>query len=92
MLLTGENIARGEYVEVVPNSRVVFTWGWEGEGHPVPPGSTTVTITLTPDGDGTVVTLRHSGLAVDERQIHTQGWERFLPRLAAAVEGRDPGP
>lgn len=24
------DIARGEYVEVVPHRRVVFTWGWEG--------------------------------------------------------------
>ncbi len=90
--ITDENIARGEYVEVVPNSRVVFTWGWEGEGHPVPPGSTTVEVTLTPDGDGTIVTLRHLGLAVEEREIHTQGWDRFMPRLAAVAEGRDPGP
>lgn len=44
------DIARGEYVEVVPHRRVVFTWGWEGGG-PVRAGSTTVEITLDPDGD-----------------------------------------
>ena len=27
--IDGHHIARGEYVEVVPYSRVVFTWGWE---------------------------------------------------------------
>jgi predicted enzyme related to lactoylglutathione lyase len=36
--VTGEDVARGEYVEVLPNERVVFTWGWEADGHPVPPG------------------------------------------------------
>src|SRR5688500_7356014 len=59
--VTNRDIARGEYVEIVPHSRVVFTWGWE-EG-PVPPGSTTVEVTLTPDGDGTIVRLRHLGLS-----------------------------
>ena len=28
--VTGRDVARGEYIEVVPNSRVVFTWGWGG--------------------------------------------------------------
>ena len=36
--MNGTNIARGEYVEVTPNSRVVFSWGWEGEDSAVAPG------------------------------------------------------
>jgi uncharacterized protein YndB with AHSA1/START domain len=32
--VTGRDIARGKYVEVVPNERIVFTWGWEAEGSP----------------------------------------------------------
>ena len=40
--VTGRDIARGEYVEVTPHSRVVFIWGWEAENNPVPPGSSTV--------------------------------------------------
>src|SRR5690349_14190218 len=55
--ITGRDVARGEYVEVVPHRRVVFTWGWEGAGNPVPPGSSTVEITLMPDGDGTILRL-----------------------------------
>ena len=45
-----DNIARGEFVQVEPNSRVVFTWGWEqgGTAH-APPGSTRVEITLIPN-------------------------------------------
>ena len=90
--VTGRDVARGEYVEIVPHSRVVFTWGWEGDGHPVPPGSTTVEISLIPDGGGTIVRLRHSGLAGEAAAQHTEGWEHYLPRLAAAAEGSDPGP
>ncbi|HEU4449524.1 MAG TPA: SRPBCC domain-containing protein [Gaiellaceae bacterium] len=89
--------ARGEYVEVVPPSRVLFTFGWEGqqagEGeHGVPPGSSRVEVTLEPDGDGTLVRLRHFGLPEQAREMHGQGWELYLGRLAVAATGADPGP
>jgi uncharacterized protein YndB with AHSA1/START domain len=90
--VTGTAIARGEYLEVVPYTRIVFTWGWLDEGHPVPPGSTTVEVSLEPVGNGTRVRLRHSGLTGEAALQHTEGWEHFLPRLAAAAEGLDPGP
>jgi uncharacterized protein YndB with AHSA1/START domain len=88
--INGEDVARGEYLEVVPYSRVVFTWGWEAS--PRPPGSTTVEVTLTPDGDVTVVRLRHLGLPPAQKKIHQDGWEHYLPRLAAAAEGHYAGP
>jgi uncharacterized protein YndB with AHSA1/START domain len=85
-------IAAGEYVEVLPPTRVVFTWGWEGD-HPVRPGSTTVEVELVPDGDGTLVRLTHHGLPDDEQRAqHAQGWTHYLGRLRLAATGRDPGP
>lgn len=70
----------GEFVEVQPHSRVVFTFGFEG--HPVlPPGSTTVEITLRADGQGTVLRLAHRGLPASEETIIRQGWEAYLSRL-----------
>ena len=85
------HVVRGEFVVVVPYSRVVFTWGWEEQGSTPPPGASTVEIALVADGDGTIVRLRHSGLSAAERAAHSQGWDHFMPRLAAAAEGRDPG-
>jgi len=35
--INGRDVARGEYVEIVPYSRIVITWGWEGENSPLPP-------------------------------------------------------
>jgi uncharacterized protein YndB with AHSA1/START domain len=90
--VTGWETVRGEFVEVVPHSRVVFTWGWEGEVFPVGPGSSVVEISLTPDGDGTVLHLRHSALPEAMRAFHGAGWEHALGRLAMAAAGRDPGP
>ena len=45
-----------------------------------------------PDGPDTNLRLTHRGLPVDEVPIHRQGWEIFLPRLATAASGNDPGP
>ena len=78
--------ARGEYVEVVPHSRVVFTWGWERGDYVVPPGSSTVEVTFTRDGDGTIVRLVHRDLpSLETRDAHAGGWALFLPRLADAA-------
>ncbi len=90
--INGMAIARGEYLEVVPNERVRFTFGWEGENQLVPPGSSVVEITLIPDGTETVVRLEHSGLPVEAREMHGYGWDNYMTRLAAVLEGRDPGP
>ena len=90
--INGRDVALGKYVEIVPYSRIVFTWGWEGENSPLPPGSTTVEIALTPDGDGTLVRLRHLGLPPEQQEVHAQGWDHFLPRLSQVAEGLEPGP
>jgi uncharacterized protein YndB with AHSA1/START domain len=82
--------ALGEYVEVVPNRRVVFTWGWDGPDAVVKPGGSTVEIDLEPRGTGTRLRLVHRGLPTDaERASHAAGWDFFLPRLTAIAEGRD---
>lgn len=90
--VTGRDIARGEYVEVVPNERVVFTWGWEDESNPVPPGASTVEVTLERDGRATIVRLRHLGLPGGADDRHAQGWEHYLARLVVAASSGDPGP
>ncbi len=82
----------GEFVEVVPNERVVFTFGWDEPDHPIPAGSTQVEITLTPDGDKTRVRLVHRGLPADAVGDHGNGWQHYLDRLAVATTGGDAGP
>ena len=89
--VAGKNMARGEFVEVTPNSKVVFTWGWEGDEE-VPPGSSTVEMSLTPDGDETIVRLRHTDLPTKESAAkHTMGWDHYMSRLAVAAPGGDAG-
>lgn len=84
---------RGEYVEVDPPHRLVFTYGWERADVEIPPGSTTVEIDLTalPDG-ATHVKLVHRGLGDAAAGAHEGGWGHYLDRLRQAAEGPPPGP
>ncbi len=89
--VTPRSLALGEYLEVDPPKRVVFTFGWETE-EGVPPGSSTVEITLEPQGASTLVRLIHGGLGDEHREQHAVGWVHFFERLAVAAAGGDPGP
>jgi uncharacterized protein YndB with AHSA1/START domain len=92
VLVQGRHPSAGEFVEVVPDERVVFTFGWDEPDHPIPAGSTTIEISLIPDGSKTRVRLVHSGLPDDAVSDHTGGWDRYLERLSAAVGGENLGP
>jgi uncharacterized protein YndB with AHSA1/START domain len=92
VLAQGKNPAVGEFVEVVADEKVVFTFGWDEPGHPIPAGSTEVEITLIPDGGKTRVRLVHRGLPEDAIKDHTQGWDHYLDRLSIAAAGGDNGP
>ena len=82
----------GEFVEVDPPHRLVFTWGWLHD-HAVAPGSTRVVVTFEAEDGGTRVVLRHHDLPDDaQRSHHREGWDMYLARLGVRVSGGDPGP
>jgi len=59
----------------------------------MPAGSTRVTVTLHDENGGTRLTLRHENLPSEElRAAHDVAWNTYLPRLAVAAAGGDPGP
>ena len=78
----------GEYVEVVPDTKVVFTWGGV-EG--LAPGQSTVEFTLEADGSATIVRLRHYGLPRPTVEEHHRVWLNVgLVKIKDAAEGRKP--
>lgn len=85
-------VARGEYMEVVPVTRLAYTWGWEGNKENVPPGSSRIEIDLLPDNGGTLMRFSHSGLPTEAVPGHSDGWTHYLARLVIAARGGDPGP
>lgn len=80
----GRRVVRGEYLEVEPPHRVVFTWG-DLDSADLPPGSTRVEVSLDPDAGGTTVTLRHHGLGLEQRADHARGWPVKLEALRLAA-------
>ena len=91
--VTGARFARGSFREVVPVSRLAYSFGWDGS-EVVPPGSSLVEIDLIEEPpNGTLLRLTHTGLPTAEQcEGHARGWAHYLDRLAEVAAGRDPGP
>lgn len=87
VLMGGNHQSAGTFLEVVPDEKVVFSFGWELPGHPIPAGSTEVEITLVPEGEKTRLRLVHRGLPADAVGDHTGGWDHYLDRLAVVALG-----
>ena len=88
----GRDVVVGEYLELDPPRRLVFTWGFDGDGRATGAGSSRVEVVLEPEGgDGTRLTLSHHDLPPSARPSHAQGWEHYLERLGRAAAGDPPG-
>ncbi len=89
--VSGKDIARGRFTEVVPVHRLAYSFGWEGR-ETMPPGSSLIEIDLIDQEGGTLLRMTHSGLPDAEAcASHEQGWTHYLARLAVAASGGDPG-
>ena len=72
----------GEYKEVVPNERLVFSWAW----HSTPERESQVTVSLKPDGGGTLLTVHHEQLFdTAARDGHERGWIASLDQLEKSL-------
>ena len=78
----GEEItARGEYREVEPGRKIVFTWQWDDDENWAN-NISVVTIELSDAVGGAKVTLTHEKLPNEEsRDNHEQGWNSLLNKL-----------
>ena len=81
------HVVTGEFREIRPPERLVYTWGWlNGTGRGP---ETIVTLTFVSRDGGTDLTLEQTGfLDRDARDRHGHGWEMSLNALNAALEGR----
>ena len=70
----------GEYKEVVPNRKLVFTWSWPNS---TPERISVVTIIFKAVNDGTQLVFRHEQLFDEKvRDDHKRGWTGTLDKLA----------
>lgn len=75
----------GRYVEIVPPTRLVFTWASPFTGT----DPSVVTVELKPASAGeTVLRLIHAALPEAVAESHRGGWGSMLERLALGLVGR----
>ncbi len=72
----------GAFLHLEPDRRLTYTWQWQGDEE-----KTEIDVRFAADGDGTCVSLCHSGF-VDEqsRSNHDHGWDSFFVGLEAFLE------
>ena len=80
-----EMSAFGEYRELVPGRKVVFTWKWDDDENWETHNSL-VTVEFFDRGGGTELRLKHEQLPSEEsRDRHNEGWNSLLDRLEQFV-------
>jgi uncharacterized protein YndB with AHSA1/START domain len=68
----------GVYREVVPHTRLVFTWAW----HSTPERESVVTISIKAEGERTLLTLHHAQFTDQAaRDSHERGWSGMLDNI-----------
>ena len=79
----GDHVAFGEYLELVPGRKLVYTWSWE-DGHVE---NSRITVRLRPLGAKTQVQISHELLPDPAAaESHTEGWTGCLVKLQALFQ------
>jgi len=81
-----DRCVQGRYVEIERPRRLVITWGRRGSRE-MPPFSSTLEVSFAAEGNGTRVSMVHSGLPETEAPRHALGWRHYLGRLQALGSG-----
>lgn len=81
-----EMTAHGEYRELVPNRKVVFTWQWKDD-EDWENNTSVVTVELSDAAGGTELRLTHERLPSEaSRDRHNEGWNSVLDRLEESLD------
>ena len=79
-------VLEGEFLEVRPAERLVYTWKWETDKNLGGPGDTVVTVDFREAGKETELTVTQEGFTNElARSEHDRGWIVCLERLAGVV-------
>ena len=70
-----EHIVGGQFMEIIPDKKIVFTWKWEGREEE---NNSIVTIDFNETDNGSELILTHTGFSGDD---HNKGWDLCLDEL-----------
>ncbi len=80
------HVCFGEFREVSPPHKLVYTWSWEPPGMEV--GETLVTVEFLARGDDTELILTHKNFPhAEARESHAMGWNGCLDIFSKYVQG-----
>ncbi|WP_455199087.1 SRPBCC family protein [Kaarinaea lacus] len=83
---TQDSVCAGQFVEIIPNQRIVMTFDWIENGAPL--GDSLLTIELSADGGKTRLMLTHERLPDEQlRDAHESGWQGSLECLETYLSG-----
>jgi uncharacterized protein YndB with AHSA1/START domain len=82
-----EHIATGVYREIIPDSRLSFTWSWEEKPDE---HESLVSIEFVEQGDSTEMRFTHSRFANQKlRDDHRHGWDMCFAGLEKSLHAPD---
>ncbi len=83
MLDGSEQESSGEYLEVIPDERLVFSWRWVSSAE----HESRVTVDIRPTAEGAELTFTHAQLPSEAAVIsHREGWTGSLDKLERLLE------
>ncbi len=81
----GPFVCFGEFVEIAPPDKLVYTWSWETPGMEV--GETLVTVEFIERGEATELVLTHERFPDAQAATrHNQGWSGCINELIEFIE------
>lgn len=82
----GPTEVRGQFLEIDPPHRLVYTWRMRGPQ--LETDETTVTVMFRSEGDKTTVELRHGPFSDPGlRQLHSEGWTACIHEMGQMLGG-----
>jgi uncharacterized protein YndB with AHSA1/START domain len=81
----GNHTVTGQYLQVQPPAKLVYTWRWEEK---TPSDVSQVTIEFNQRDDGTEVVLTQRLVDEKDRNDHAKGWGQCLDRLGRYLTER----
>lgn len=75
-------IITGEYKEVKPNEKLVYSWNWDVPSDNIKKSDHQLTIQFQPSGEGSKISVTQENYENDESITpHQEGWEKALNDL-----------
>lgn len=81
LLMPGGGVMEGVFSEFSENERVTYSWQWAGSDE-----TTEVDVTFRRHGEGTEVSVTHSGFASSTSyDNHASGWDNYIEGFTAHI-------